>query len=155
MTILQQIGNAMQAALNTARPAGVPEAKFWSGIALEPSDLPARTLAWTEETATRAGADTSPLVRREVTFAVQDLVAGEGEGGLTAQAVCEELRAWSVSALVGNRYTEAGGGVPLAIDTVEMGTLWEFEQGEAPFCRCTHSFRVTFTTRATNAEQRV
>jgi len=154
MTVLLQIANAMKVALNTGRPAGVPEAKDWTGIAVEVDDLPARTLAWVEEVTARAGADTSPLVRREVTFVVQDVVAGTGAGGLTAQSVCEAYRAWSVKALVANRYTD-GGGVPLAIDTVELGTLWEFEQGEVPVCRCTHSFKVTFTTRANDAEQRV
>ncbi len=148
MTQLLQIANALKAALNTGRPAGVPEAKFWSGIQLESTDLPARTVVWTEESTERANTPTSPLSSRKVTFLVQDVAAGTGEAGQTPQEVCEAFRAWSISALVGNRY----GG--LAIDTVEMRTSWEHEQGEEPFVRMTHQFDVQFTTRANNAEQR-
>lgn len=154
MTILQQVADAILAALNTGRPAGVPEAKLWTGVALEPEDLPARTLAWTEEATARAGGvATSPLVTRRVSFHVQDLVAGTGAGGQPAQAACEPLRAWSVKALSGQRYT-GGDGKPLAIDTVETGTTWQLEQGEEPYTRCTHTFDVTFTTRANDAELR-
>jgi len=153
MTVLQLIANAMSAALTTGRPAGVPEPKLWSGVALDVEQLPARTLAWTEETTERTS-PTSALARRDVTFAVQDVVAGTGAGGSSAQELCEAFRAWSIGALVGSRYLD-GAGVPLAIDTVELGTLWEFEQGEVPVCRCTHSFKVTFSTRANDAEQRV
>lgn len=153
MTILLSIASAMKAALNTGRPAGVPEAKYWSGIALEPDDLPARTLAWTSEVAERAGSPTSPLTRRSVRFSVQDLVAGTGAGGQTAQEFGEVLRAWTVSALAGNRYADGSGGF-WALDTVEVETAWEFEQGEIPFCRSTHVFEVTFTTRGNNAELR-
>lgn len=155
MTILQQIADAMKAALNTGRPAGVPEARYWTGIAIEPQDLPYRTLAWTEETVERSGGvATSPLVVRRVRFSVQDVVAGTGAGGQTPQQVCEPYRAWSVKALVGNRYLD-GDGKPTAIDTVEAGSSWDSEQGEVPFIRCTHSFDVTFTTRANDAELRV
>lgn len=151
MTFLQQIADAVLAALNTGRPAGVPEAKLWSGVALEPQDLPARTVAWTEEKSDRGGSPTSAVVTRTVTFVVQDLVAGPGSGGQRPQEICEAFRAWSIAQLVANRFI-ASDSLPLAIDTVETGTLWEFEQGESPFCRCTHSFEVTFTTRANNAE---
>lgn len=154
MTVLQQIANSMLAALNTGRPVGVPEAKLWTGVALELVDLPARTLAWTEEVTARAGGvATSPLVTRRVSFHVQDLVAGTGAGGVTPQEAGEAFRAWSVQALVGQRYP-GGDGKPLAIDTVETGTLWELEQGEEPFMRCTHTFDVSFTTRANDAELR-
>lgn len=154
MTILQQVANAVLAALNTGRPAGVPEAKLWTGIAIDPADLPTRTLAWTEEKTDRAGGvATSALVVRRVSFHVQDLVAGTGASGQPAQAIGEAYRAWTIKAIVANRYLD-GSGVPLAIDTVEVGTLWEFEQGEEPYCRCTHSFDVTFTTRANDAELR-
>lgn len=154
MTILQQIADAMLAALNTGRPAGVPEAKLWTGIAVEPADLPARTLAWTEERTERAGGvPTSALAVRRVSFNVQDLAAGTGAGGQTAQQACEAFRAWSIRALVRNRYLD-GDGLPLAIDTVESGTAWEFEQGEEPYARCTHTFEVSFTTRANDAELR-
>lgn len=153
MTQLAKIAAAMLAALNdSGRPAGVPLAKRWTGLALEPQDLPARTFGWTEMSVERAGSPTSRLASRAVEFSVQDLVAGTGANGQTAQEICEACCAWSVMALEGNRYLDAGE--PLAIDTVEVGASWEFEQAEIPVCRCTHRFRVTFTTRANDAELR-
>lgn len=155
MTQLLQIATAMLAALNTGRPAGVPAAAFWSGIAVEADQLPVRTLAWIGETTERAGSPTSPLSSRRARFVVQDLVAGTGSGagGQSPQEIAEGSRAWSIRALAGNRYL-GSDGKPLAIDTVEIQTDWELEQGEEPFVRMTHHFDVSFTTRANDAEQR-
>jgi hypothetical protein len=149
MTQTRTIAEALLAALNgSGKPAGVPTAKLWSGIQLEPHDLPARTVAWVNESVERAGSTTSPLVRRSVTFIVQDLFAGTGHSALSPQQIAEAARAWSVAALATNTYSG------LAIDTVEKSTSWDLEQGEEPYVRVSHEFEVTFTTRTTNAESR-
>lgn len=149
MTQTRQIAEALLAALNGgSKPAGVPTAKFWSGIQLEVEDLPSRTVAFVSESVERAGSTTSPLVRRTVTFIVQDIFAGTGHEALSPQQVAEDARAWSISALATNTY----GG--LAIDTVEKSTSWDLEQAEVPLVRMSHEFEVTFTTRTVNAEQR-
>lgn len=149
MTQLTQIADAVLAALNAAaKPAGVPVARLWSGIQVESVDLPHRYLGWVDESVERAGNPFSPLVRRRITFVIQDLVAGTGRGGQTPQQIAEAFRAWSVAALATNTY-----GV-LAIDTVEQKTSWDFEQGDEPFVRMTHEFEVTYTTKTVNAEVR-
>jgi hypothetical protein len=151
-TLLTQIGDAMRTALDTGRPAGVPSVGFWTGLPVDTGALPHRTLGWLNESVQPVGPNESALVRRSVRFAVEDLVAASST--ISAQAAAEPLRAWSVRALAGNRYLDAGG-VPLAIHTAEIGTQWELEQAEVPFCRVIHEFEVTFTTRANDAELRV
>jgi len=149
-TILQQLADQMLTALNASgRPAGVPLAKLWTGAQVETADLPYRTLAWTDESVERAGSVTSPLVRRKVTFAIEDLVTNVvGPPALGPQAAGEAMRNWSIQCLVAQRW----GG--LAIDTVEQSTSWKLEQAEVPLARIVHQFEVTFTTRATDAAQR-
>lgn len=149
MTVLSQIADAIIAALNApAKPAGVPVAHLWSGIQLESTDLPARFLVWTEESVSRGSNPYSPLVKRTVTFVLQDLAAGTGSAGSTPQQVAEAFRAWSVKALAMNTL----GG--LAIDIVEQRCTWEVEQGDEPFVRMTHEFEVSYTTKTVDAESR-
>ena len=154
MTLLAQIAAAMRTALNDpARPAGIPTTSYWTGISLEADQLPFRWLAWLGENTERVPHATSPLVRRRARFIVQDLLAGTGSAGQTPQEVGEAFRAWSVRALVANRYLDVDGK-PLAIDTIEMQTEWDLDQGEEPFMRMSHHFDVTFSTRANDAELR-
>jgi len=149
MTQLRAIADALLAALNApGKPAECPKAKFWVGLQFESKDLPVRQVGWMDESVERAGSEYSPLVQRRVTFVIQDLIAGTGRLGLTPQQIAEDYRAWSVAALATNQF----GG--LAIDTKEMRTSWDLEQGEEPFARMTHEFEVTYTTKTVNAEQR-
>jgi hypothetical protein len=149
-TMLKQISDAMLAALNTGRPAGVPAATFWTGLPVNPATLPHRTLGWHNEAVEQVGSTEGPLVRRTVQFAVEDIVGASTT--TSALAAAEPLRAWSIKALVGNRFVVSG--TPLAIRSGELGTQWVLEQAEVPFARVVHQFEVTFTTRANDAELR-
>ena len=150
MTELQAVADAVLAAHNTGRPAGVPALAEWSGIAVEADALPIGTLVWGDESTKRVGGSEGPLANRTIRMRVEYLTrALTGPPAVSAQRAAEPLRAWVVKALAGNRL----GG--LAVDLAEVGTSRKLEQAEVPFARTVIEFDLVYTSTYNDLERQV
>lgn len=134
---------AIVAALNAGRPADVPEAD--RDRIDPPSSLPAVSVGIApidrqQETVTRAGGRRGPI-------AVRDLVVGVtvwARGATTA--ALDPMLVWNTGRLVDSTL----GGLASGVE--EAGIRWEVEGQDADYRKATHLFRVTFATKATDAE---
>ena len=152
-TIREQIVSAAVLALAAGAPAGVP-APVRTRLDSPGSDqLPALTVYQGAETvepmreAKTGTASRGPIVRRSVLLSVEVLTkAGAGE---EPDKAADPILAWATAALAaaGNFGGLANGPAD------EIGTKFEYEQGETSFCRATMSFRIQYQSRTDDAEQ--
>lgn len=150
MTELEAVADAVLAAHNSGRPAGVPALAEWKGIGLEAHDLPVGTLVWGDEAVKRVGGSEGPLAHRAIRLRVEYLTRSlTGPPAVSAQRAAEPLRAWAVKALAGNLL----GG--LAVDLAEVGTARKLEQAEVPFARTVIEFDLVYTSTYNDLERSV
>lgn len=150
MTELEAVADAVLAAHNTGRPAGVPVLAEWTGIAVEAADLPVATLVWGEETVKRVGGCEGPLAHRAIRMRIEYLTRNlTGPPAVSAQRAAEPLRAWAVKTLAGNLL----GG--LAVAFAEAGTSRKLEQAEVPFARTVVEFDLVYTSTYNDLERSV
>ncbi len=151
-TIREQIVSAAVLALATDAPASVPAPVRTRLDSPSADQLPALTVYQGTEMVepmrdTKAGtASCGPIVRRSVLLSVEVLTkAGAGE---EPDEAADPILAWATAALAA-----AGSFGGLANGPVmELGTKFEYEQGETSFCRATQTFRIEYQTRASDAE---
>jgi hypothetical protein len=152
-TIREQIVAAAVTALNTGRPSGVPEFVRTRVDSPSADQLPADTVYQAEETVEtlhnykEGRGSRGPVVKRFLLLKVE-VVTKSGVGTEPDKAADPAL-AWASKALAA-----AGSLGNLAIRAPdELGTKFEYEQGETSFCRATQMFRYQYQSRADDAEQ--
>lgn len=145
-SVREQVLQAVMAALNTGRPAGVPAVERTRVIALEASQLPSTVLVPRRESVEKTGGRFGPLVSRRLSLELEHRAAGGAS--LPPDQAVDALLAWPVKALCASTL----GG--LAIEINESGTEWHYADGEAPFVLAVQTFEIAYTTRVSDAEQR-
>ena len=151
-TIREQIVAAAVAAIGTGAPAGVPAPVRTRLDSPAPQQLPALTVYQAAETVEpmrdpRGGhAVRGPVVRRTLTLNVEVVTkAGAME---EPDKAADPILAWVTKALAA-----AGTVAGLANNPAdELGTKFEYEQAETSLCRATIGFRITYQSRADDAE---
>lgn len=151
-TIREQIVAAAVAAIGTGAPPGVPAPVRTRIDSPDPDQLPALTVYQAAEMVEpmrdpRSGRTArGPVVRRSVTINVEVVTkAGAGE---EPDKAADPILAWATKALAA-----AGNFGGLANDPAdELGTKFEYEQGETSFCRATMAFRIQYQSSAQDAE---
>jgi len=152
-TIREQIVAAAVTALNTARPAGLPEFIRTRIDSPNVDQLPANTIYQSQEVVEamrdpkERRTSRGPVVRRHVLVAIETLQkAGSGQ---EPDKAADATLAWATKALAA-----AGSLGGLANDPPdEVDTRFEYEQAETSFCRATTRFRIYYQSRADDAEQ--
>lgn len=150
-TIREQIVAAALTALNTSRPAGVPNVVERSRLfAIETSSLPAMTIYPLRDAVFDVGGRRGPKVRRELTLLVECRAKGQVTPTVvSSDAAADPLCAWAVAALCDN---DLGG---LANDISETETNFEYDQAtEGQVCMATVAFQIDYESLAANAESR-
>lgn len=153
-TIREQIVATAVMALNTDRPAEVPEFVRTRLDSPGAEQLPANTVYQGVESVETmrdfrpgGGASRGPIVRRSVLLNVEVLTkAGAGE---EPDKVADPILAWATKAIAGVASFNGLSNNPAD----EIGTKFEYEQGETSFCRATMTFRIQYQTRADDAEE--
>jgi len=152
-SIREQIVAAAVTALNTSKPAGVPAPVRTRLDSPGAAQLPAFTVYQVAETVEpmrdeRAGRTSrGPVVRRTLLLAVEVVTkAGTAE---EPDKAADPILVWATKALA------AGGTFSgLANNRLdEIGTKFEYEQGETSFCRATMTFRCEYQSSANDADQ--
>ena len=152
-TVRERIVAAAVAALASGAPPGVP-APVRTRIDSPGADqLPALTVYQAAETLEpmhdpRPGrAVHGPLVKRSVQLNVEVITkAGASE---EPDKAADPILAWATQALGAAETFDGLANRPVD----EVGTKFEYEQGETSFCRATMTFRIQYQSRADNAEQ--
>lgn len=141
MTRRQASRAALLTALNTARPAGVPQTSQRLGP-FAPGGLPAMRLV----TGPRETVDgrlpngkRGPVAIRRCNFLVECYVAGDEDD-------LEPLLAWVTKATVPGRL----GGLVSAV--VEIGTQWEADGEELDYLKATVALEVEYVTAVDDQE---
>ena len=117
MTRRLAIRDAVVAALNAGRPADVPEASTRRFVPGNPLDCARLAVFMAEEPVEGVGGPRGPIVRRQLSMAVQALAVSEEPDDL--DDLVEPMLAWAVRALAAATF----GG--LAHEVVEQRTTWE------------------------------
>jgi hypothetical protein len=153
MTIREQIVASAAAALASGAPPGVPAPIRTRLDSPSADQLPAFTVYQASETVEpmhdyRLGrASRGPIVKRSVLLTVE--VITKAGAGAEPDKAADPILAWATKALAA---AENFGG--LANNPAdEVGTKFEYEQGETSFCRATMTFRIQYQSRADDAEQ--
>lgn len=140
MSVGEQLWAAILAALNTSRPAGVPEVKLLKAENVQPAQLPDAVLVPGPERARRIGGPGGPLTEISATFWIWWRAAGDGAVGPVSKV--DAMRTWAVQKLERQQF----GG--LAVDCELAGVKdWEFAASEKFFGRCQQQFELTYTHR--------
>jgi len=152
-TIREQIVAAAVTALNTDRPAEVPEFVRTRLDSPGPDQLPVNTVYQATETVEAMGESRArrtsrgPLVKRSVMLSIEALT--KADGTTEPDKAADATIAWVTKTLAA-----AGRFNGLANDPAdEMGTKFEYEQGESSFCRATMTFNIEYQSRVDDAEQ--
>ena len=152
-TIREQIVASAVAALATGAPPGVPAPMRTRLDSPSADQLPALTVYQATETVEpmhdyRAGrASRGPIVKRSVLLNVEAIT--KATTNAEPDKAADPILAWATKAL-----GAAGNLGGLANDPAdEVGTKFEYEQGETSFCRATMTFRIQYQSRADDAEQ--
>lgn len=145
-TIGEQLRSAAIGALNTTRPAGVPQISRLSAKNLIPAKLPDGVLVPGPMRAVRATNRGSALTQVEETWLIWWRSAGDGVGN-GPDVVIDPMLAWAIKTLERNTF----GG--LAID-IELAGIkdWEFAPVDRFFGQAQQQFEVRYTHRVGNAE---
>ena len=158
-TMREQILARAETLLSTTPPSGVPTVKRTRIDSPVITDLPALTLVqWNDAVAPQGASrpdepdrdDSSmdgALVNRWVDLRIEALAAGSD--GVPEDAACDPLLAWVVKALLAE-----GAFTGLANRVRELGTQFEYERAERPFCRATMTVRVKYQSKTDDAELR-
>lgn len=151
-TIREQIVAAAVAAIGTGAPSGVPAPVRTRIDSPSAEQLPALTVYQGPETVEpmhkpREGqAMRGPLVRRAIVLYVE--IITKAAAGDEPDKAADPMLAWATKALAA-----AGTFGDLADNPAdEVGTKFEYEQGESSFCRATMMFRILYQSRADDAE---
>lgn len=150
-TIREQIVSAALTALNTSRPAGVPNVVERSRLfAIDTSSLPAMTIYPNRDAVFDVGGRRGPKVRRVLTLLVECRAKGQlVPTPVSSDAATDPLCAWAVKTLCDN---SLGG---LANDISESETTFEYDQAtEGQVCVATVAFQIDYESLAANAESR-
>jgi hypothetical protein len=152
-TIREQIVASAVEALATGAPFGVPAPVRTRIDSPSADQLPALTVYQAAETVEPMHdprpnrAAHGPVVRRSVLVAVE--VITKAGAGVEPDKAADPILAWATKA-IGSAGTFGG----LANHPAnEVGTKFEYEQGETSFCRATMTFRMQYQSRVDDAEQ--
>lgn len=151
-TVRERIVAAAVAALGTDAPPGMPSPVRTRLDSPSVDQLPALTVYQGAETVEamrdpRTGTSSrGPVVRRSVLLQVEVLT--KAGPGMEPDKAADPILAWATRALA-----SAGTLDGLANHSAdELGTRFEYEQGESSFCRSTITFRIQYQSRAEDAE---
>lgn len=152
-TVREQIVASVVSALATDAPQGVPVPIRTRLDSPSADQLPALTVYQASETVEpmhdpRVGrAARGPLVRRSVLVNVE--VITKAGAATESDKAADPILAWATKSL-----GAAGTLGWLANHPAdEVGTKFEYEQGETSFCRATMTFRIQYQSRVDDAEQ--
>ena len=153
-TIRERIVAAVVTALATNTPTGVPAPVRTRIDSPSADQLPALTVYQAAETVEpmhdyKSGGRPmrGPVIRRSVQLNVEVITAaGAGE---EPDKAADPILAWATKALGAAGTFDGLANHPAD----EVGTKFEYEQGETSFCRATLTFRIPFQSRADDAEQ--
>jgi len=152
-TVRERLVAAAVLALATGAPSGVPVPVRTRLDSPTADQLPALTVYQAAEMVEpmrdfRAERSSrGPIVRRAVVVNVE-VIAKAGIGSEPDNAA-DPILAWATKAI-----GAAGTFDGLANNPAdEVGTKFEYEQGETSFCRATMSWRIQYQSRADDAEQ--
>lgn len=132
----ERILQAVMAAVNTDRPAGVPELVRSRIVGISADEHPCQMLYPVKEDVERVGSQ----ARRTFTFRVECIASDLVGAGVPLDALLNDMLAWLTQALAGSKL----GG--LAQDTQELGTEWQLEAGEVAVAQAVVDFAVRYTT---------
>ena len=151
-TIREHIVALAVQALGTGAPEGIPAPVRTRLDSPTPGKLPALTVYQASETVEtmrdyRAGGTSrGPVVRRALLLNVEVLT--KAGAGSEPDKAADPILAWATEALA-----SAGTFNQLANQPAdEVGTKFEYEQGETSFCRATMTFKIQYQSRADDAE---
>ena len=151
-TIREQLVAAAVTAIATGAPPGVPAPVRTRLDSPAADQLPVLTVYQAAETVETmrdykaGGASRGPVVRRSVLLNVEALTkAGAGE---EPDKAADPILAWATKALGAAGTFDGLANHPAD----EVGTKFEYEQGESSFCRATMTFRIQYQSRADDAE---
>lgn len=148
----EQIVAAAVAALSTGAPPGVPAPVRTRLDSPSADQLPALTVYQATETVEpmhdlRLGrASRGPVVRRSLLLNAE-VITKAGAGTEPDKAV-DPILAWATKALGAAGTFDGLANHPAD----EVGTKFEYEQGETSFCRATMTWRIQYQSRADDAE---
>lgn len=159
-TIREQIVSAVMTYLGTfERPEGIPAPVRTRVASLKPDQLPAITVYQTREIVDpirdeRPGrASRGAIVRRALDLRFE-IATKAVPNGTPSDGLADPILAWISSAMagIGNLVTaEAARGLCNQAPD-EIGTAFEFESVEYPFCRASLTYRFLYQSSSTNAE---
>lgn len=137
-SIRDQILDAVVAALNTATPAGVPQAARHRLTPYELANLPAIDVAPIEEQAEGIGPRLNPsAVKRTLRFKVRCWARGDAP-----EVAADAMVSWATKVLAGNRL----GGLAHGIE--EVGTSWTDDVSNDVFGVAEVEFIAQYQTKA-------
>lgn len=143
-TLRERIIAAALTALNTGRPADVPEATRLKTTPYEATQLPAMTIYPVREDVEDVGGRFGPIVKRALTLRIECRATGE-----PVDQKLDPLLAWATKALSGNNL----GG--LVIDIAEIGTEWAVEPAEAVHGIALVDFTALYATKTNDQEAEI
>ena len=159
-TIRQQLMAAVMDHLGSFdRPAGIPAPVRTRVVSPKPSQLPVVTVYQAQETVDPMR-DEKPgrssrgaVVRRALDLKIEVLTKAVAGAASVADADADAILVWLGSAFVdlGRVVTVAAPRGLAHHQADEVGTLFEYEQGEFAFCRATIVFRFIYQSSSTNA----
>ena len=151
-TIREQLVASAVAALATGAPSGVPAPVRTRLDSPSADQLPALTVYQAAETVETmrdykaGGMSRGPIVRRALLLNIEILT--KADEGAEPDKAADPILAWATKA-----FGAAGNFGGLANQPAdEVGTKFEYEQGETSFCRATMTFRMEYQSRADDAE---
>ena len=154
-TVRERIVAAAMTALNTGRPAGVPEFIRTRIDSPSADQLPVCTVYQGNEgvmaahdtgQGTRSVVTRGPVVRRSLVLQVEVLTKAGTD--TEPDKAADPMLAWAAQSLAA-----AGKLAGLAdYPADEMGTKFDYEQGETSFCRSTIGFEIKYHSRTDNPE---
>ena len=139
-TLQKQAIDALIVALNTARPATVPEATRLRQVQNERESLPAISVYPGNETVKPATNRPGPLAQRTALLVVECRVAGD-----EPDVLLDPLLAWATAAVTTAEST-------LWHDVQEVETRFQFTIGEVPMGLAQVLFLINYQTRRTSRE---
>ena len=150
-TIREQIVAAVATALTVNKPSGVPTPVRTRIDSPATEQLPALTVYQGIEKVdtafpSRPGQlSRGPVVRRALDVIIEVLTKASADA--PADKAADPILAWATAALCAD-----GALAGLAKQVDEVGTKFDYEQGEASFCRASMTVRIGYQTRVDNAE---
>ena len=151
-SIREQIVAAAVVALNTGRPADVPEFVRTRVEDLRATQLPANDIhpAQPRIAGPGPGGANSPLVRRAITLRVR-MSAGPNAGlGLAPDQAADPSYVWAVKVLSGNRFGGLATGT-LEVDPPDEGGFTFRYVDDVPVCEIVADFEVQYQTKTNDA----